>query len=150
MAYTSIPLIVPMAMMGIAFSLIPAVMWPSVAYIVEEKKIGEVVGLRARLRAAEKRGGTRITTGSGVPQFPRLAGAEHRLRGPVTTWELGESRPPACCYHPRPNVGFDHTQIASGSRDISHPRKEARVQYPRPDTHWRHVECSVEPQQHVL
>jgi MFS family permease len=27
-------------MMGIAFSLIPAVMWPSVAYIVEEKRLG--------------------------------------------------------------------------------------------------------------
>ncbi len=27
-------------MMGIAFSLIPAVMWPSVAYIVEERRLG--------------------------------------------------------------------------------------------------------------
>jgi hypothetical protein len=27
-------------MMGISFSLIPAVMWPSVAYIVDEKKLG--------------------------------------------------------------------------------------------------------------
>ena len=35
MAYTDVSLYVPMAMMGIAFSLIPAVMWPSVAYVVE-------------------------------------------------------------------------------------------------------------------
>ena len=35
MTYTDIPLLVPMAMMGIAFSLVPAVMWPSVAYIVD-------------------------------------------------------------------------------------------------------------------
>jgi hypothetical protein len=32
--------VVPVAMMGIAFSLIPAVMWPSVAYIVDEKRLG--------------------------------------------------------------------------------------------------------------
>jgi MFS family permease len=40
MAYHVTPLAVPVAMMGIAFSLIPAVMWPSVAYIVEEKRLG--------------------------------------------------------------------------------------------------------------
>ena len=45
MAYTDIPLLVPMAMMGIAFSLIPAVMWPSVAYIVSEGKLGTAYGL---------------------------------------------------------------------------------------------------------
>jgi len=40
MAYQITPLVVPAAMMGIAFSLIPAVMWPSVAYIVEERRLG--------------------------------------------------------------------------------------------------------------
>ncbi|UCG51026.1 MAG: MFS transporter, partial [Candidatus Latescibacterota bacterium] len=45
MAYTDVPLLVPMAMMGIAFSLIPAVMWPSVAYIVPEQKLGTAYGL---------------------------------------------------------------------------------------------------------
>jgi MFS family permease len=40
MAYHLTPLWVPMVMMGIAFSLIPAVMWPSVAYIVEERRLG--------------------------------------------------------------------------------------------------------------
>jgi len=40
MAYHLTPLWVPVAMMGIAFSLIPAVMWPSVAYIVDEKRLG--------------------------------------------------------------------------------------------------------------
>lgn len=38
-------LILPMAMMGIAFSLVPAVMWPSVAIIVEPKKLGTAYGL---------------------------------------------------------------------------------------------------------
>ncbi|MFV2072101.1 MAG: MFS transporter [Thermoanaerobaculales bacterium] len=40
MAYHIAPLWVPIIMMGLAFSLIPAVMWPSVAYIVEERRLG--------------------------------------------------------------------------------------------------------------
>jgi MFS family permease len=45
MAYTSVSLYVPMAMMGIAFSLVPAVMWPSVAYVVNESRLGTAYGL---------------------------------------------------------------------------------------------------------
>ncbi len=46
MGYTrSLSLFLPMAMMGIAYSLIPAIMWPSVAYIVEQKKLGTAYGL---------------------------------------------------------------------------------------------------------
>jgi len=40
MGYTNITLYVPVIMMGLAFSLIPAVMWPAVSYIVEEKRLG--------------------------------------------------------------------------------------------------------------
>ena len=50
MAYAPIPLIVPMAMMGIAFSLVPAVMWPSVAYIVEQKRLGTAYGLMTMIQ----------------------------------------------------------------------------------------------------
>jgi MFS family permease len=50
MAYTSVPLLVPMAMMGIAFSLVPAVMWPSVAYIVPEQKLGTAYGLMTMIQ----------------------------------------------------------------------------------------------------
>jgi MFS family permease len=45
MAYTHISLFVPMAMMGIAFSMIPAIMWPSVSYLVDESKLGTAYGL---------------------------------------------------------------------------------------------------------
>jgi len=38
-------LLVTMAMMGTAFSLIPAVMWPSVAYIVGESRLGTAYAL---------------------------------------------------------------------------------------------------------
>src|SRR5450756_1732619 len=50
MAYTSISLYVPMALMGIAFSMIPAVMWPSVAYVVGEEKLGTAYGLMTMIQ----------------------------------------------------------------------------------------------------
>lgn len=50
MAYTSISLYVPMAMMGVAFSLIPGVMWPSVAYIVGQSKLGTAYGLMTMIQ----------------------------------------------------------------------------------------------------
>lgn len=50
MAYTQVNLYIPMAMMGVAFSLIPAVMWPSVAYIVDQAKIGTAYGLMTMIQ----------------------------------------------------------------------------------------------------
>jgi len=50
MAYTHISLYVPMALMGIAFSLIPAVMWPSVSYIVDQSKLGTAYGLMTMIQ----------------------------------------------------------------------------------------------------
>ncbi len=45
MAYTHVSLYIPMAVMGIAFSLIPAIMWPSVAYLVGQERLGTAYGL---------------------------------------------------------------------------------------------------------
>jgi MFS family permease len=45
MAYSQISLLVPVWLMGIAFSLIPAVMWPSVAYIVDQSRLGTAYAL---------------------------------------------------------------------------------------------------------
>jgi MFS family permease len=39
-----------MAMMGIAFSVIPAIMWPSVAYIVQQSKLGTAYGLMTMIQ----------------------------------------------------------------------------------------------------
>jgi MFS family permease len=50
MAYTQVSLYVPMAMMGLAFSLIPSVMWASVAYIVDSAKIGTAYGLMTMIQ----------------------------------------------------------------------------------------------------
>ena len=43
-------LLLTMAMMGIAFSLIPAVMWPSVAYLVPQSKLGTAYGLMTMIQ----------------------------------------------------------------------------------------------------
>jgi hypothetical protein len=45
MAYTNVSLFVPVSLMGIAFSLIPAVMWPSVAYLVDQSRLGTAYAL---------------------------------------------------------------------------------------------------------
>ncbi len=40
LVYLNISLYVPIVMLGIAFSLIPAIMWPSVAYLVKQNRLG--------------------------------------------------------------------------------------------------------------
>jgi MFS family permease len=50
MGYTDITLYVPMGMTGVAFALIPAVMWPSVAYLVPQEKLGTAFGLMTMLQ----------------------------------------------------------------------------------------------------
>lgn len=45
MGFTNVTLLLPLCMMGIAFSVIPAVMWPSVAYLVEPKRLGTAFAL---------------------------------------------------------------------------------------------------------
>lgn len=50
--HTSIPayLVIPMSMMGIAFSMIPAVMWPYVALVVNQSKLGTAYGLMTMIQ----------------------------------------------------------------------------------------------------
>ncbi len=45
MAYTQMPLAFPVSLLGIAFSLVPAILWPSVAYLVDEKRLGTAYAL---------------------------------------------------------------------------------------------------------
>ena len=45
LAYTGLPVGIPIALMGIAFSLVPAVMWPAVTYLVDEKRLGTAYAL---------------------------------------------------------------------------------------------------------
>jgi len=50
MAYSKVTLYTPMAMMGVAFALVPAVIWPSVAYIVDQKTLGTALGLMTMIQ----------------------------------------------------------------------------------------------------
>jgi MFS family permease len=50
MGYTHVNLYVPMLMMGVAFSLIPAVMWPAVAYIVDPARLGTAYGVMTMIQ----------------------------------------------------------------------------------------------------
>ncbi len=43
-------LLITMTMMGISFSLIPAIMWPSVAYIVDQSRLGTAYALMTMLQ----------------------------------------------------------------------------------------------------
>ena len=45
LGYTDIPPVVPMAMMGVAFALVPSVMWPALVYVVEKARLGMANGM---------------------------------------------------------------------------------------------------------
>jgi MFS family permease len=45
MAYTQLPLQLSMAMLGVAFALVPAVLWPAVTYLVPEARLGSAYAL---------------------------------------------------------------------------------------------------------
>ncbi|MFW6370072.1 MAG: MFS transporter [Bacteroidota bacterium] len=47
LVYSDVSIFLPTGMLGIAFTLIPTVMWPAVAYIVDEKKLGTAYALMA-------------------------------------------------------------------------------------------------------
>ncbi len=52
LAYAPVPLAVPMAIMGVAFALVPAVMWPCIAYVVEPSRLGFAYGLMDAVQQA--------------------------------------------------------------------------------------------------
>jgi MFS family permease len=45
LGYTNIPPMIPMAMMGVAFALVPAVMWPALVYVVDKSRLGLANGM---------------------------------------------------------------------------------------------------------
>src|SRR5579872_2830546 len=45
LGFSNIPPAIPMAMMGVAFALVPAVMWPALVYVVEKSRLGLANGM---------------------------------------------------------------------------------------------------------
>lgn len=45
LGYTNISPVIPLAMMGVAFALVPAVMWPALVYVVDKSRLGLANGM---------------------------------------------------------------------------------------------------------
>ncbi len=78
-AFTTIIPYVPMFLLGVAFSLVPAAMWPSVAKIVDTSKIGSAYGLMFSVQNI------------GLWAFPMLIGYVLDISNPDVTPELVEA-----------------------------------------------------------
>ena len=63
LALTTITPYLPLVLLGVAFSLVPAAMWPSVAFLVDEKRLGTAYGFMTSLQNL------------GLWGFPIVAGA---------------------------------------------------------------------------
>jgi MFS family permease len=50
--YGRLPLALPMTLMGVAFALVPAVMWPAVMLIVPHRRLGTAFGLMSLIQSA--------------------------------------------------------------------------------------------------
>ena len=74
LAYTDLNLWVTTVMIGIAFSLVPAVMWPAVPYLVEPSRLGTAYGLMTMVQAI---GLTAINLVAGALNDANGAGADN-------------------------------------------------------------------------
>ena len=74
LGHTNLSLYVPVAMLGIAFSLIPAIMWPAVAYIVQQNRLGSAYALMFLLQQG---GIAALAWGAGKANDVALASADN-------------------------------------------------------------------------
>ena len=77
MVYSNISLYVPIIMLGIAFSLIPAIMWPSVAYLVKQNRLGTAYSIMTLIQQI------------GVFAFNYLLGWSNDISGASTENPMG-------------------------------------------------------------
>jgi MFS family permease len=90
--YTRWSLWVSTALIGIAFSLVPAVLWPSVPYLVEERRLGTAYGLMTMLQ--------NIGLWAGPARRIRAATSPCSGCSPSSAWLDSSSR--CCCGGARP------------------------------------------------
>jgi MFS family permease len=74
LAYTQMSLWITTVMIGIAFSLVPAVIWPAVPYLVEPNRLGTAYGLMTMVQAM---GLTAINLVAGALNDANRAGADN-------------------------------------------------------------------------
>ncbi len=75
LTFTNLNPVVPMALLGIAFSLIPAAMWPAVAKIIDQNKLGTAYGIMFSVQNL------------GLWLFPNLIGMVLKATNPDVTSE---------------------------------------------------------------
>ncbi|HET7753063.1 MAG TPA: MFS transporter [Anaeromyxobacteraceae bacterium] len=85
MAYTQLPLSVSMAMLGIAFALVPAVLWPAVTYLVPDARLGSAYAL---MTFCQQVGWAAMSWGIGVVNDSAGASAEHPAGWLPAMWML--------------------------------------------------------------
>jgi MFS family permease len=83
LGYTSIPPVIPMAMMGVAFALVPAIMWPSLAYVCDRSRLGIANGM---LDTIQQIGLVIINLGIGWTNDRRLASATNPAGYHASMW----------------------------------------------------------------
>ena len=83
LGYTDIPPVIPMAMMGVAFGLVPAVMWPSLAYVCDRSRLGIANGM---LDTVQQIGLVIINLGIGFTNDRWLASATNPAGYRASMW----------------------------------------------------------------
>lgn len=74
LAYTKLPLSLSMAMLGLSFALVPAVLWPAVTYLVPDARLGSAYAL---MTFCQQVGWAGMSWGLGVANDAAHAGAEN-------------------------------------------------------------------------
>jgi MFS family permease len=74
LAYTTLNLWVATVLLGIAFSLVPAVLWPAVPYLVTPERLGTAYGLMTMLQNV---GLTTVNLGAGMLNDAYAGSAEN-------------------------------------------------------------------------
>jgi len=85
MSYTDVPLTVSMGLLGLAFALVPAVLWPSVTYLVPEKRLGSAY---AMMTFCQQLGWAAMSSGLGVVNDLSKASAENPSGWLPAMWML--------------------------------------------------------------
>jgi MFS family permease len=84
-AGTPLELVLSMAMMGLAFALVPAVLWPAVTYLVPEARLGSAYAL---MTFCQQVGWSLVSPGLGWANDVSHASAEHPGGWLVSMWSL--------------------------------------------------------------
>jgi len=74
-----------MAMLGLAFGLVPAVLWPSVTYLVPEQRLGSAYAL---MTFCQQVGWAGMSWGIGLANDASNASAEHPAGWLPSMWML--------------------------------------------------------------